>query len=62
MTRDGVFLVENGKIARPLKNFRRNWCPLELFSKILRAGKPVHMGFAMIPPVVIAQQRYPFTD
>ncbi|MCK5841052.1 MAG: TldD/PmbA family protein, partial [Candidatus Sabulitectum sp.] len=38
MTRDGVFLVENGKIVKPLKDFRWNWRPLELFSSILRIG------------------------
>jgi predicted Zn-dependent protease len=62
MSRDGVFLVENGKIVRPLKDFRWNWRPLELFSRILHAGKPVHVGSGMVPPVVIAEQRYPFTD
>ncbi|MCD6587752.1 MAG: TldD/PmbA family protein [Candidatus Fermentibacteraceae bacterium] len=62
MTRDGVFLVENGKIVKPLKDFRWNWRPLELFSRILNVGKPVQQAAGMIPPVVIAEQHYPFTD
>lgn len=62
MTRDGVFLVENGKIVKPLKDFRWNWRPLELFSNMLRIGTPERKGVGMIPPVVIGEQHYPFTD
>ena len=62
MTRDGVFLVENGKIVKPLKDFRWNWRPLELFSNILRIGTAQRKGSGLIPPVVIAEQHYPFTD
>ncbi|MCD4706890.1 MAG: TldD/PmbA family protein [Candidatus Sabulitectum sp.] len=62
MTRDGVFLVENGKIVKPLKDFRWNWRPLELFSNMLRIGTPERKGAGMIPPVVIGEQHYPFTD
>ena len=62
MTRDGVFLVENGKIVKPLKDFRWNWRPLELFSNILRIGAQQRKGAGLIPPVVIDKQSYPFTD
>ncbi len=62
MTRDGVFLVENGKIVKPLKDFRFNWRPLELFSNILRIGSQQRKGAGLIPPVVIDKQHYPFTD
>lgn len=62
MTRDGVFLVENGRIVKPLKDFRWNWRPLELFSTIEKLGRPVRKGPGMIPPVVIGPRRYPFTD
>ncbi len=62
MTRDGVFLVENGKIVKPLKDFRWNWRPLELFSNILRIGTAQRKGSGLIPPVVIGEQHYPFTD
>ena len=41
MTRDGVFLVENGKIVKPLRDFRWNWRPLELFSSVEILGKAV---------------------
>ena len=62
MTRDGVFLVENGKIVRAIKDFRWNWRPLELFSKIERMGKTHRKAFGSVPPVVIGPERYPFTD
>ncbi len=62
MTRDGVFLVQNGKIVKPLKDFRWNWRPLELFSNILRIGTAQRKGSGLIPPVVIGEQHYPFTD
>ncbi|MCK5036328.1 MAG: TldD/PmbA family protein [Candidatus Sabulitectum sp.] len=62
MTRDGVFLVENGKIVKPLKDFRWNWRPLELFSNILRIGTAQRKAPGLIPPVVIGEQHYPFTD
>ncbi len=62
MTRDGVFLVENGKIVKPLKDFRWNWRPLEIFSNILQVGAAERKAYGMIPPVVIDKQHYPFTD
>src|SRR5262245_30089165 len=37
MTRDGLFLVENGEIAGPVQNFRWNDGPARAFNKIGRA-------------------------
>ncbi len=34
MTRDGTFLIENGQIARPLKNFRFTQSILETFGRV----------------------------
>ncbi|PIE53306.1 hypothetical protein CSA37_01855 [Candidatus Fermentibacteria bacterium] len=62
LTRDGVFLVENGRIVRPVKNFRWSWRLLELFSSIENIGTPVRKTPGMIPPVVISPQTNPFTD
>lgn len=61
MTRDGVFLVENGVIKKPLRDFRWNWRPLELFSSIERTGAPVRKTWGSFPPVVLSPLRYPFT-
>ncbi len=62
MTRDGVFLVENGRVTKPLKDFRWNWRPLELFGDIQAMGTPERKAPGMIPPVVISPRTYPFTD
>ncbi len=62
MTRDGVFLVENGKIVKAIKDFRWNWRPLELFSKIERMGKAERRAYGSAPPIVVTGEKYPFTD
>lgn len=53
MTRDGVFEVEGGRIRRPLKDFRWNWKPLELFERISWLGGPERKGWFQVPPMVI---------
>ena len=55
MTRDGVFLVEDGEVVGPVKDFRWNWKPLELFSRIEALGSPVRKGQLMSPPMVIGE-------
>lgn len=52
MTRDGVFLYEGGS-CRPVKDFRWNWKPLDLFSRIEALGKPVRKGWLTVPPVLV---------
>ncbi len=60
MTRDGLFLIENGEITMPVQNFRWNMSPLVGYNNISLVGKPVpmHMGesydggnSALVPPV-----------
>lgn len=62
MTRDGLFLIENGEIAGPVQNFRWNMSPLVGYNNLTLVGKPVpmHMGESydggttgLIPPVRI---------
>jgi predicted Zn-dependent protease len=62
MTRDGLFLIENGEITMPVQNFRWNMSPLVGYNNISLVGKPVpmHMGESydggntgLIPPVRI---------
>lgn len=53
MTRDGVFLVEDGEIVHPVKDFRWNWKPLELFSRIEKLGTPERKGSLSAPPMII---------
>jgi predicted Zn-dependent protease len=55
MTRDGVFLVENGKIIHPVKDFRWNWKPLDLFNRIEILGTVVRKEHKSVPPMVISE-------
>jgi predicted Zn-dependent protease len=40
LTRDGAFLIEKGKIARALKNFRWNESPLLMLNRLEDIGRP----------------------
>src|SRR4051812_47855290 len=60
MTRDGLFLIENGEIAGPVQNFRWNMSPLVAFANISAIGTsvPIHTGeaydgpgTALVPPI-----------
>jgi predicted Zn-dependent protease len=62
MTRDGLFLIENGEIAGPVQNFRWNMSPLVGYNNITAVGTPVPIhtgesydgpGTALVPPVRI---------
>ncbi len=44
LTRDGTFLVENGKITKSLKNFRFNDSPLFLLNNVEAIGPAVRIG------------------
>jgi predicted Zn-dependent protease len=62
MTRDGLFLIENGEITGPVQNFRWNMSPLVGYNNITAVGRPVPIhtgesydgpGTALVPPVRI---------
>jgi predicted Zn-dependent protease len=62
MTRDGLFLIENGEITGPVQNFRWNMSPLVAYNNITAVGQPVPIhtgeaydgpGTALVPPVRI---------
>jgi predicted Zn-dependent protease len=64
MTRDGLFLIENGEIVAPVQNFRWNMSPLVAFNNLTLVGKPVPMDMgeafgagnaALVPPVRIEE-------
>ncbi len=44
LTRDGTFLVENGKITRAVKNMRWNESPIFLLNSIEALGRPVRVS------------------
>lgn len=57
LTRDGLFWIEDGKIAHPLTNMRWNDTPLDVFGKAIDAGTPVRAmsrkgsGDTVVPPL-----------
>jgi predicted Zn-dependent protease len=62
MTRDGLFLIENGEIVAPVQNFRWNESPAVGFNNITMLGRPIPMhtgeaydnpGTALVPPMKI---------
>src|SRR5262245_21656559 len=64
MTRDGLFLIENGEIAGAVQNFRWNMSPLVGYNNLSLVGKPVPIhtgesydggGTALVPPVRIEE-------
>jgi len=44
LTRDGTFLIENGKIARPVTNFRFNQSLSELLANVEMLGRPTRVS------------------
>jgi predicted Zn-dependent protease len=64
MTRDGLFLIENGRITKPVKNMRFTESIPNMFKNILEVGKeltphPSWAGYAhLVPPMRIANFRF----
>ncbi len=52
LTRDGTFLIENGKITRPLKNFRWNESPLFMLNKIEEIGRAERVEAGQVMPAL----------
>jgi predicted Zn-dependent protease len=56
MTRDGTFLVENGKLAGGIRNFRFNQSVLEMLSSVEAMSAPVRAAgeesFEMVVPAM----------
>ena len=44
LTRDGTFLIENGKITRPVTNFRFNQSLTELLANVEMLGRPTRVA------------------
>ena len=60
LTRDGTFLIENGKISKAVKNFRFNDSPLFLLNNLEMIGQPVRLagteaGGAVVVPALKAR-------
>ncbi|HET7614218.1 MAG TPA: TldD/PmbA family protein [Gemmatimonadaceae bacterium] len=66
LTRDGTFLIENGKISKAIKNFRFNESPLFLLSNLEAIGPAVRLagteaGGAVVMPAIKAKD-FDFTS
>ena len=55
LTRDGTFLIENGKITGSLKNFRWNESPLFLLNKIEEIGRAERTAAGQVMPSIRAK-------
>jgi predicted Zn-dependent protease len=59
MTRDGTFLVEDGKVKHGIRNFRFNQSLIELLNHVEAMGRPVRASgeeaFDMVVPAMKAQ-------
>ncbi|HEY4306883.1 MAG TPA: TldD/PmbA family protein [Gemmatimonadaceae bacterium] len=59
LTRDGTFLIENGKVTKSIKNFRFNESPLLMLNNLEGLGKGVRVagteagGDVVMPPLKI---------
>ena len=55
LTRDGTFLIENGKITKSLKNFRWNESPLFMLNKIDEIGRAEPTAAGQVMPSLRAK-------
>ena len=62
LTRDGTFMIENGKVSFPIKNMRFNESPIIMLNNLEALGKPLRVqggdgdgggGGIMVPPMKI---------
>jgi predicted Zn-dependent protease len=58
LTRDGVFLVENGKVTDPVTNFRWNESPVRVMQNAKKLGRPARnqgdeTGSSIVPAMVV---------
>ncbi len=65
LTRDGLFLIENGKIAAPVMNLRFTDSSARLLQNAKKLGKPVRVrgleGGMMVAPAIVADD-FAFTS
>ena len=60
LTRDGVFLVERGKITDPVTNFRWNESPVRVLQNTKMLGRPARAqgaeaGSSIVPAIVVEE-------
>lgn len=60
LTRDGVFLVQNGKVTDPVTNYRWNESPVRVLQNIKKLTRPVRCqgaeaGSSIVPAIVATE-------
>jgi predicted Zn-dependent protease len=64
LTRDGLFLIEEGKVTKPVVNFRFNESPVRMLQNTVAMGRPVRTkggeSGMVVPPIVVKE--FPFTS
>ncbi|MCX5800562.1 MAG: TldD/PmbA family protein [Candidatus Eisenbacteria bacterium] len=55
MTRDGTFLIEKGKIASGIRNFRFNQNVIELLNNIKAMSAPIRSGMCVVPGLLVTE-------
>ena len=58
MTRDGTFLIENGKISHPIKNLRFNQCLPEMLDNVVEVSEAKRCGSSVIPGCKVRNFRF----
>ncbi len=53
LTRDGVFMIENGKIAYPVNNFRWNESPANLLANVEMMTRPERVDGMLLPAMKV---------
>jgi len=51
LTRDGLWLIEKGKIVRPVTNFRFNESPAVMLQNVVAMTPAVRTGTSLVPAV-----------
>ncbi len=67
LTRDGTFMIENGKLGGAVKNLRYNDGPVSLLTRIVALGKPERAGLMtdrvwVVPPCVVEDFNFESTS
>ncbi|HLV25015.1 MAG TPA: TldD/PmbA family protein [Gemmatimonadales bacterium] len=52
LTRDGTFLIENGRVSRPIKNLRWNESPLLALNRLEDIGQAEQVSSSMVMPAL----------
>jgi predicted Zn-dependent protease len=61
MTRDGLFLIENGRIVHPVTNLRFNESPVVFLQNVIAMSRPERVGDWVKVPGIMSD-RFTFSS